>query len=203
MLTVALVQVQNYCGRGPEYVARLREGLARYLRPKRICLITDDVAANYPGCRCKPADPALDGWWQKLRLFKPGMFPEGERMLYLDLDTVIVGDLRPLESYAGDFACLRDFYRHNGLGSGVMLWRSGWGGEIWERWNAMGRPTNPGGDQWWIELTVPRADRLQDLFPGMFASFKADCQHGTPEGARAVCYHGNPRPHETGWRAAA
>lgn len=202
-MNVVMVQTGNYCGLGVEYVTRIHEAVRRHLGPRRVYLVTDDVASNYPGIRCKPADPTLNGWWQKLRLFKPGMFPEGERMLYLDLDTVIVGDLRPLESYAGDFACLRDFYRHNGLGSGVMLWRSGWGGEIWERWNAMGRPTNPGGDQWWIELSVPRADRLQDLFPGMFASFKADCQNGAPEGARAICYHGRPRPHETGWRAAA
>lgn len=202
-MNVVMVQTGNYCGCGVEYVDRLRSALARHLRPERVYLITDDVASNYRGVRCKPADPTLTGWWQKLRLFKPGQFASDARMLYLDLDTVIVGDLSPLAGYTGDFACLRDFYRPDALGSGVMLWRAGAVDAIWERWVAAGRPLHAEGDQWWIARSGVRADRLQDLFPGMFASFKADCAQGVPEGARVVCYHGRPRPHETGWRAAA
>lgn len=202
MITVALVQVGDYEGRGVEYVAALRAGLRRHLRvPHQVHLLTDEAASLFPGTYCRPADPSLRGWWQKLRLFKPGMFPDGDRVLYLDLDTTVVGSLDAIAAYAGDFAVLRDFYRPDGYGSGVMAWRAGASAtaRIWDSWCAADRPRLCGGDQAWIESAAPGADRLQDLFPGQLVSFKADgCAAGVPEGARLVCFHGRPKPHELG-----
>lgn len=206
-LIIALVQAGDYEGRGAAYVAELRAGLRRHLRvPHQVHVVTDDAASLYPGAYCRPPDSSLRGWWHKLRLFKPGMFPDGARVLYLDLDTTIVGDLSAIASYDGTFALLRDFYRPAGYGSGVMTWRAPFGAHIWERWNDAGRPIMAGGDQEWIEGSAPGADRLQDLFPGQLVSFKADCLAGVPEGARLVCFHGRPKPHELGapwWEAAA
>lgn len=206
-MIVALVQSGNYQGRGEAYVDALRAGLRSNLAaPHRIHLITDAAASLHPGTLCRPADRTLTGWWQKLLLFKPGMFPDGERVLYLDLDTTIVGRLDDIAGYDGRFAILRDFYRPTGYGSGVMAWRAGFGAHIWETWNAAGRPMPPGGDQQWIEQCVPDADRLQPLFPGQIVSYKADCARGVPAGARLVCFHGRPKPHELGapwWEAAA
>jgi hypothetical protein len=42
---------------------------------------------------------------------------------------------------------------------------------------------------------------LQDEFPGMICSYKVDCRKEPPEGARLICYHGNPRPKQTNWAA--
>ena len=75
-------------------------------------LIQDDMRKSL-----LPID--LRGWWNKLYLFKPGVL-EG-RVLYIDLDTVIVGDLDPLAQYDGRFAILRDLFRPQHYGSGVML----------------------------------------------------------------------------------
>lgn len=194
MLSIALIQTQNYLGRGAEYVARLRQGIARnFTRQCRVYVITDDVASNYPGAHVKPA--ALPGWWEKIRLFKPGMFPEG-RVIFLDLDTVIVGDIDFLADYDGDFATLSDFWRPEGLGPAVMLWQSGFGAHFWRAFEEAGRPmTDPRGDQWFLEQ-FERPDILQDLYPGAFVSYKTHCTKAVPADARVVCFHGRPRPHE-------
>jgi hypothetical protein len=141
----------------------------------------------------------LKGWWQKLRLFRPGMFADG-LVVFFDLDTIIVDDISALSEYAGDFATLQDFWRPGGIGSGVMLFRSGFGEHIWNDFAKAGFPqSDPRGDQHWLER-YQRPDILQDMFPGMFHSYKTTCTNGVPAGARVVCFHGRPRPHEAkGW----
>jgi hypothetical protein len=41
-------------------------------------------------------------------------------------------------------------------------------------------------------------DILQEMHPGEFVSYKTHCTKGVPDGARVVCFHGRPRPHEVG-----
>lgn len=208
MLNVVMIQTNNYQGRGSEYARRLASQLRANLTktPHRISCITDDAANQYPRMKVKPADPRLPGWWQKIRLFKPGMFRDGERIAFFDLDTVVVRPIDFLADYAGDFATLHDFWYPQGLGPAVMLWRSGWGSDIWDEFVAEGMPmTDPRGDQAWIENRQQgrirkEADILQHLYPGRFVSYKSDCTRELPRDAHVVCFHGKPRPHEVnGW----
>lgn len=183
-LTVACVNAGDYLGRGAEYVSRLVEGVSANLTvPHRFKIFEGDEHS----------------WWAKLQMFRPHAFAKGERVLYFDLDTVITGPLDDIATYAGPFACLRDFYRPWGLGSGVMLWQHGTCNDLWSEWVAKGEPKLRGGDQSWVEVMRPDAIRLQDRFPGQIASWKKDCAAGIPAGARIVCFHGTPRPHEVGW----
>lgn len=200
-LNVVCIQTGDYCGRGVEYVHNLRRCVRANLTVHhKFYVVTDDVATNYPKMLVKPA--RFRGWWEKLRLFKPGMF-EG-RVLFLDLDTIILGNIDHLAAYDGHFACPHDFWNPKGLGPAVMLFDPQWAGFIYEEWAACGFPmTDPRGDQAWIENRNQgrmrrEVDILQDLFPGQFVSYKSSCTKGVPEGARVVCFHGKPRPHEAG-----
>lgn len=181
-IVVACVNAGNYLGRGAEYVANLRDGVARHLK------------VPY---RFEVFEPHEASWWAKLALFDRDAFSPGQRVLYLDLDTVVTGDLLDIATMPGAFCCLRDFYRPWGLGSGVMLWTHGTCDDIADEWHALDRPRLSGGDQMWIETRRPDAIRIQDRLPGQVVSFKADCQTIVPPNARLVCFHGQPRPHET------
>jgi len=168
---------------GPEYVERLGRGVAQNTsRPFWFEVITQ---AQFPG------------WWQKLLVF-----PSEERTIFLDLDTVIVGNVDFLFDYAGPFCILRDFYRPHGYGSAVMSIAPGYGKEIRDGFladadNIMRRLH---GDQNWIEEQVAGADRWQDVAPGKIGSFKADALQESPKGFAVCCFHGQPRPHEVdGW----
>lgn len=211
MLNVVCVQTGNYLGLGREYVANLRRAVEKHLTvPHRFVVVTDDDPASYEGevVRSKHA-----GWWEKLRIFERGLF-EG-RVMFLDLDTVIVGNIDHLAEYDGPFATLEDFWRPGRLGPAVMLYDAAYAATFYEEWAAEGFPKVGNGDQTWLENRDQgrfrkSVDFLQRLFPGTFVSYKEHCtsarrgwrdvqdQIAAPAGARVVCFHGRPRPHEVG-----
>ena len=188
---------------GPEYVNILFDMVRRNLRagyPGRFVCLTDDPAGLDDGIEILPLPKDLETWWGKLYMFKRGLFPDGDRVVFMDLDTLIIGDLEPLMNYAGPFATLRDFYFPQQVGPAIISWRAGsMAASIWEEWDAQGRPRAPGGDLWWINsldqgLFARRIDKLQDVLPGYFCSFKADCHPYPPRGTGIVCFHGQPKP---------
>ncbi len=199
MLSVVCFNWQNYEGCGVDYVNRLYAMVARNLNAVegRFTVFTDNLEDSYNPAIC--VEPLPDrravSWYNKLSLFSPGLFRGTDRVLYFDLDTVIVGDLDKIVAYDGEFAILRDFYRPKGLQASVMAWRGGFGAHIWQEWNRQGRPESPAGDQSWIEQHVQEPDILQEKFPGAFVSYKKDCQPFPPEGSSVVVFHGQPRPH--------
>ena len=189
---------------GPEYVNILHDMVRRNLPlgyPGRFVCITDDPSGLDPGIETIALPADLERWWGKLWMFKRGLFPDGSRMIFMDLDTVIVGRLDRLVGYRGQFATLRDLGGGAGLGPAVIAWEAGaFVASIWEEWDAQGRPRHPGGDLWWMtnldQGRFPkRIDILQDLFPGDFRSYKLECQPVFAPGTRVVCFHGEPRPH--------
>ena len=70
--------------------------------PVRFVCMTDDPAPLDPGIETIPfpaiAMPQADwskGMWAKLCAFAPGLFPDGTPVLMLDVDIVLLDDLRP------------------------------------------------------------------------------------------------------------
>ncbi len=191
MTTIVCVKVGTKYG--PEYVNRLAKMVARHVsRPHRFLCLTDEAS----GLECDYADIGtnLSGWWAKLILFKPHRELEGQRTIYLDLDTVIVGNVDFLFDYTGPFAILRDFYSSSRFGSAIMSIAPGFGKHIWENFtpDVMNRIY---GDQNWIMDQVV-IGFWQDLFPGKIGSYKADELQASPKDFAICCFHGNPRPHE-------
>jgi len=171
--------------------------------------LTDDPYGIHPDVEIVPLKyPNLTGWWHKMQIFEWSQ-TQTEPMCYIDLDTAIVANIDPLASYDGDFALLYDlYYGKPNYQSSIMLIKAGFGKSLADAFFAdmngnmdshgiKGAP-GPGkwGDQYFIERHYPNADFLQELFPGMFVSFKADvaARGVVPHGASVICYHGNPRP---------
>lgn len=174
---------------------------------------TDDPAPYASGIvkRALPQE-GLAGWWNKIALFKPGVFPEGARVLYLDLDTLITGSLDDIARYDGRFAMLGQFFDNvspifAGPQSGVMAWEAGFGEHIWQTYVNADYPDLPGGDQAFIrQVLMSPPDLWQERHPGRIVSFK---QVGglVPDGAAIACFHGKPAMHEVfpnanGWSGA-
>lgn len=203
-VTFVCVQVGNYEGRGAEYVNVLHDMVKRNLKagyPGRFVCITDDETGLHDDIHVIPAPADISGWWVKLWMFKRGLFAEGERLIFLDLDTLVIGELDGLADYRGQFACLRDFYQPDRLGPAIMAWEaSDLTASIYDEWATLDHPTTGHGDLWWLNQLdqgrfAHRCDKLQDLYPGMFVSYKAGCLPYPPKGAKVVCFHGQPRPH--------
>jgi hypothetical protein len=171
--------------------------------PRLVCL-TDSVTEWSDGY--EPMQHAWPGWWSKLELFRPGLF-DGP-VLYLDLDSLIIGDLSALRSYDGPLAMLSDFYKPARAQSGVMAWTPGELTEsLWSEWtrDPSSHMAAHRGDGEWLHATLARLgiepDRIQDLWPDQVVSYKVHARSNAPEGARVVCGHGNPRFNrdQAGW----
>jgi hypothetical protein len=130
------VWVRGHRNYGVEYVERLRNMVARHTsKPFEMVCLTDRPL-DLPGDIRAIVPPDVSGfaWWQKVNLFHyDGMFPG--RVLYLDLDVIVTGDLDPIIDYPAEFAispcsapgwlgkdglvCVK------GYNSSVMVWDSG------------------------------------------------------------------------------
>lgn len=161
--------------------------------------VTVDGVATIPLC------DHWRGWWSKMELFGPDVEPRPT--LFLDLDTVLVGDCTELiASLRGvPFAILRDVYRGRtdprAMQSSVMYW------ERDMRWLFDGFAKEAEtiidtlrGDQDYLEraLSAEPVRYLQDISP-CFASYKADIQRrGLRPSDRVIVFHGRPRPWDAG-----
>jgi hypothetical protein len=177
------------------YVYRLRNAIDHYLAaPHAFHCIT---SLELDGIHCVKPPCDYPGWWQKIGLFYPGL--NIGPALYLDLDTVIVGELDTLVAThtAGGIHMTRNWSAsaHGGWQSSVMLWRDDAGRAIWDNFDFDIDSPRLWGDQEFI--TELLGENVKEIPPGDVVSYKYHCQGGTlPESAKIVCFHGKPDYHE-------
>lgn len=195
-MIVVCVKVGNKYG--PEYVNKLRNMVARNTNiPHRFLCLTDDP--NGLDVEWSPIGCEYPGWWSKLVLFKshPALT---ERFVYLDLDTVIVGNLDPLMRMTSWFAILKDWWAPS-YNSSVMVMEPNSQRQVWDNFNYERDSVRVHGDQNIITEQAESLTILQDYMPAFFGSYKANDLEKGPGRYRVVCFHGDPKPHtfEKGW----
>lgn len=185
----------------PEYVNNLYQGVCRHSTiPFRFHCFTDDVSGIQPDIITHNLpDLNIVGWWFKIWLFSDDLpFNQGDRILFLDLDTIVTGNI----DYILDHQCprnltgLKNFYRPDRFASGMLMWRYGSQTHIWTEFAqnpARAQQLSPDGDQQWTERQALAYDRWQDVYPdaGIY-SYKQSCSRALPDNATIVCYHGTP-----------
>jgi hypothetical protein len=137
------------------------------------------------------------GWWAKLELFQ---HLKG-RTLYLDLDSVIVGN--PLPLVTGRFTMIKNWLDPRLRASGVMSWAGDYS-HITKQFAPIAQRVMEAyvtsvrwGDQAFI---AERAGRVDTFRPGMVVSYRYQ-QHyfrrgKPPNGARVVAFNGTCVPWE-------
>lgn len=136
------------------------------------------------------------GYWNKVRLFKPGQF-QG-RVLYLDLDVTVTGSLDDLARSPAPFTAMQDPWKP-GINSSVMVWDAGRCDDVYTLFTPAVMSELP-GDQEWIqacmgevstfptEWLVSYKDNRRGLLPGVPPTYPPDM--------RVCVFHGFPRPWE-------
>ena len=192
MITVACV-LRSGGHYTPEWVAKLRDGVAAHMGPHRFVCLSDVPVP----CERWHLIHDWPGWWSKLELFRFG----AGQMLYLDLDCVVTGPLDDLVS-DGPLTMCDDFLRPGLHNSSVMSWAGDYS-RIYDAMRAdpegvMGdytrRKDRRIGDQAFIE------DQVKPMtFPaGRIVSYRVSARHAVPEGASVVSFHGSPKPDTAG-----
>lgn len=190
---------------GPEYVERLRNGIERHYRRgfNMICL-TDQPQEIDGVTNIAVRGDRYPGWWSKMAMFSTAV---GCRRIYLDLDTVIVGDLTPLTELDVEFGICGNFSRAISpsypcrYGSCVMTMAPRFGHDIANRfftdprkWMSVGHRY---GDQYVIERLHPRATILQDVLPAGYFVGRRDFSERVPPEAALMIFAGKHKPHNS------
>ena len=183
MITVACVNWGDYLGRGQHYVDTLRSAVARNLKqPFEFVCVRE--AGN------------LQDWWVKIALFQPGRFKG--RVLYLDLDSVVVGPLDELVESKGIIDMHDWGWGAHPLNSSVMVWDAGEHERVFTAYQPeIAKKFCVGGDQEWITAL----GGWQALPAHMVRSYRYHSIKAPPADASVVTFHGTPKPHEVtkGW----
>lgn len=172
-LTVACVLVKGHVPFTAEYVVRLKSMCARSLGEHRFVCLTDRELPGIETIRIQAPD-GIYAWWSKLELFNPAHGFTG-RMLYLDLDVLVVGDLRPAADYPASFALVPDgapgFMPRDGrkcvhrFNSSVMTWNAGERNHLYTEWTPK-VARRLWGDQDWIGEQAPSGSAMPiEWFP--------------------------------------
>jgi len=167
-----------------------------------VCITNHHV----PGVMCWRPRHNWPGWWVKFEAFDPMI--QGD-ILYMDIDTVIVGPLDDILR-VNKLTLLRDFYRDGkrlkeGLQASLMMLPEADRAAPWERFiqdpQAFMAQNRVKGDQPMLEQCyMGRAQKWQDILPGQLVSWKVDCNgacfspSSIPPEARVIIFHGQPRP---------
>lgn len=205
---------------GPDYVNVLHSAVRKHLQaPFRLVCLTDRSDGIVPGVECYPIpDPGLGaeyygrGGWPKLLVHAADLYGLQGRALFIDLDSVVVGDLLPMLQAPGGLIAIREWrrfadnfrrYQVNGA-TGVFAWTIGSQAQI-----CLGFLADPAGirgryrsEQRYV------TDHASDLrfwpHPDVI-SFKRHLMapalldrilppRAPWPGVRIVAFHGNPRP---------
>jgi len=198
MLTIISV-LKSGGGYDAKWVERLQRAVARNTTVPHVFKCLSDV--DVPCVRI-PLEHNWPGWWSKIELFRSGVI-DGPT-LYLDLDTVIVGNIDRLTDFPHDFAIMRNLNMPSMPGSAVMWFRKA-PHEVYERMRsdpagsmAQYSDRNGGcyvGDQAFVWDTLHRKVKyLSDEVPGLIRSYRRHCMAGVPEGCAVVAFGGSKKP---------
>lgn len=151
-LTICCVLVKGEYPYTPEYVRRLKAMTDRFCaRPFRFVCLTDQPQSMPPGVEAIPIEKfdVSFACWSKLQVFDPKHGFSG-RMLYIDLDSLVVAPLDPIIDFPADFALTEDAFvierahldvdRRTGrrlvrrFNSSVMVWNGGEQTDLYTKW---------------------------------------------------------------------
>jgi len=177
------------------HVIRLEHMVRRHstVPYKFIVLSNDPTLPSY--LNVVPLMHRWPSWWCKIELFAPSNFNRFSRIIYFDLDTIILGNIDPLLSSSENILVIRDFYTQQ-MSTGVLAWNRGALDVLHTEF--LGREMEVTlthvGDQDWLRDCVPThcVRYIQDVQPGTY-SYKVHCSTGHPPlNAKIVCFHGSP-----------
>lgn len=207
-------QGQYHTQYGPEHVSILFRMIQRhYPHPFRFVCITDmdwtyhkfdigiDVIGRddpFPKQR-NPFGPGTPTCYRRLELFGPFGKEIGERIVSIDLDVVITGDLTPIFDRSEDFIIWRSFARQTQYNGSLWMLNTGARPRVWEKFienpeRAIERARGAGfygSDQAWMNYILGPKERCYGEHDGVY-SYRRHLRHGEglPETARIVFFEG-------------
>lgn len=201
---------------GPETVYALREMIQRwYTKPFRFVCVTDRPQ-ELPGMEAiqlwedcsripSPIGHSYPSCYRRLKVFAPDageIF--GERLVSMDLDTVIVGDITPLFDRPEDFVIWgeSDFPHTTPYCGSLWMLKTGTRPQVWTDFDEQTSPRLAwkagcrGSDQGWLAYILGKKEAVWTRKDGVYSYRKHIAKGGNmlPKDARIVSFHGKEDP---------
>lgn len=195
MVTVACVFWGNKFS--SDYVYNLKRAVERNttVEHRFVCLSDRPL----PGIDTILLKPGFSGWWNKMQLFDGRLMG---RIVYLDLDTLIVDNIDWLLNYDGKFAGIEDLGSVNEhqphlkgkLQSGMLAFSGAAMAWIWMEFLLSSEYVTKTyrGDGEYLNALVLNRDLLQSIHPNEIKSYKYQVYPDKIDGASVICFHGRP-----------
>ena len=176
----------------PDWVSRTCRMVDRAIPGVDFACLTNNYSLD---CRIIPLQwpNILTGWWSKLELFRPSL-PANNRILYLDLDTIITGDLDEIIDFPYTFGIMpaSEMFVNStrgvvkagtvtGYNSSVMVFDKGAPYRLLHD-ISMEDLKRFRGDQDWIRF---KSSNVPTMPPEWFKKLR-DCPKGPPQGVKVV-----------------
>ncbi len=195
-----------------EYVNKLFNMVNRNCTvPFDFVCFTENIAGIDGHIRTAPLPYDAKKWWGKMGLYQERIDGvETEKLLFLDLDTVITGSLDPICNFKSDFALAKDYPYHylppndkrqKWGNTSVILLKVGSRVEFWTEYLKDRQSNNfqwlQFGDQEWL---YSKFYGQCDLLPEQFVqSYKLHNLKGENKpDCSVVMFHGTPKPPDCG-----
>lgn len=188
---------------GPHHVHRLRDQLAEHCTfDYRLVCITDDPTGlevdTYPLWDEKKE---MGGCYRRLKLFHKSAADIGERLLSMDLDCQVIGDLKPLVKRDEPAVFWKSFTSRTVINGSMWLCTPGSHNRLWEDLPPNAREITEGrrlsgSDQAWIAYTLGQQIPHWTNRDGVLA-LKRDCRKKVkrpPPHGRVIYFPGRPKP---------
>ena len=201
---------------GAETVFALREMIRRhYSKPHRFVCVTDDPAPLrgietiplWEDCSKipSPIGHSYPSCYRRLKLFAPDAGDVfGERLVSIDLDTVIVGNIEAIVDRSEDFVIWgeSDFPHTTPYCGSLWMLKTGTRPQVWTEFDAATSPRLAwksgcrGSDQGWLAYILGPNEATWGKRDGVY-SYRKDIARfgrGLPSDARLVSFHGKVDP---------
>lgn len=187
-----------------------------YPDPFRFICVTDDPAGIDPAVEIvplwndhaeleHPSNYLYPSCYRRLKAFAPEMGKVfGKRFVMLDLDCVIVDDMRPVWNRGEDFVVWGGQTSHpKSINGSMILMNAGCRPQVWTDFNPLYSPQNAknagfyGSDQAWIGYCLSGRDEARWTKQDGVFSYRTDVKRlngALPKGARMVIFNGKKDP---------
>ena len=167
-ITVACV-LKSGGGFTPDHVEKLQNMVRNNLSYDYDFVCLTDLPQKDLSCRAIPFEVDFPWKWCKINIWNPNN-PFNERVLFLDLDSIIMKSLDPIINFKADFALVKQwknigpkFGRSRILKykSPLMVWNHNTRPQLWNKFY-LGIMNELVGDQDWIGKCCPKERTLPD-----------------------------------------
>jgi hypothetical protein len=182
-----------------DYVYNLKNAVERNTTVPHRFICLSDLNTELPGIDTMQLKPGYSGWWNKIQLFDGRL--KGQ-VVYLDLDTLITGNIDWLLNHRGFFAGIEDLGAINShqpwlkgrLQSGILSFNADQFGWVWTDFilSISSVMKTHRGDGEYLNSLITKRELLQNIYPDAIKSYKYQVYPDNIGNASIVCFHGRP-----------